>query len=123
MQHPGPAPQMSKRDKRRNLLTDKVNELTAGFKETRDSQYRQQFQALQVDMGLIVKADLGAVGPLEDGGEEIDKMVQDVYLAASVPAESSPLSGKWYARFAEEVNNAKEERDAALTLLYVSIQY
>ncbi len=128
-----PTQPLSKRDKRRSLLADRLSDLTASFSNNRDAHYRQQLQALQVDMNLINNADPYSDKPLEDTGDEIANMVN---VAAGgnpqagangsqggnqrrLEVDTAQLAGKWYARFAEKVNNAMEERDAKLTTVKV----
>ncbi|KAI9846149.1 MAG: hypothetical protein M1838_001385 [Thelocarpon superellum] len=129
---PPPLP-LSKRDKRRGALSDKLNELTASFSQNRDMHYRQQLQSLQVDMNLVMRADPYADSPLDDSGEDIASLVAASMggiphasfngggfgLAGNrrLDPDTAPLAGRWYAQFVEEANNAAEERDAALTML------
>ena len=133
---PPPIP-LSKRDKRRSALSEKLNELTASFSQNRDSHYRQQLSALQIDMTLIMRADPYADSPLDDSGEDITDMIVAAMGAtaqtapngagAGQPEQRRPeidaggLAGRWYSKFVEDVNNAAENRDAALTMLEVSL--
>ena len=52
-----PQPQPSKRDKRRNMLAEKLADMMASFSDNRDSHYRAQLAAIQADINLIMKAD------------------------------------------------------------------
>ncbi|KAI9765152.1 MAG: hypothetical protein M1840_007745 [Geoglossum simile] len=126
---PPPLPQ-SKRDKRRNLLSDRLTEINESFSQNRDSHYRQQLQALQIDMGLIVRAKPYAENPLEDTAEAVEELVAVAtgggakglgtnHLSGNRRQESemAALAGKVYAAFVEEVNDAMEARDAELALL------
>ncbi len=129
------APPISKRDRRRTALADKLNEITMAFSQNRDAHYRQQMQQLQADIHLIMCADPCQNEPLEDNGEIIAQMV-DAFLrelpgavsmnplnGQSVPyrpdLEDPAMKGRLYAKFAEQINNAMEERDAQLTMLSV----
>ncbi|KAF1834372.1 hypothetical protein BDW02DRAFT_569165 [Decorospora gaudefroyi] len=118
-----PPPQPSKRDKRRNMLADKLAEMMASFSDNRDSHYRAQLAALQADMNLIMKADPYANQPLADNGEEASELVSQI-MGNNVPTAPSAGTdyiaqcGKHYARFVDAVNDAMEERDYNLTLLY-----
>ncbi|KAA6408160.1 MAG: hypothetical protein FRX48_07902 [Lasallia pustulata] len=128
-----PLPQtLSKRDKRRNAISERLNELITTFAENRDHIYRQQLHALQVDMGYMLRADPYQDKPLDDLADDItDEMVAAMASnpnsfvrggqgAARMPmpeVELPPSSGKWASVFAQEVNNALEQRDASLTLL------
>jgi hypothetical protein len=68
---PQPAPPLSKRDKRRNLLAEKLADLTSAFSQNCDSFYRQQLQALQADMNMIMRANPYQPFPLDDLGDSI----------------------------------------------------
>ena len=129
---PPPVP-LSKRDKRRSALSDKLNELTASFSHNRDRHYRQQLQALQVDMTLIMRADPYSQGPLDDSGEDIANLVAAATGGAAFVSggglsghrrgdlDGTALAGMWYAKFVEETNDAMELRDTCLTMLEVGV--
>ena len=85
-------------------------------------------------MGYMLRADPYQDKPLEDLADDItDEMVAAMAShpnnfgrggqgGARMPMpeiELPPSSGKWAAIFAQEVNNALEQRDASLTLLAV----
>ncbi|KAI4178460.1 MAG: hypothetical protein LQ346_007439 [Caloplaca aetnensis] len=126
LHHPTPTPPpVSKRDKRRNAMMDRLHEISANFAENRDYHYRRQLQALQRDMNLITYAEPYRNQPL-------DELIDDADDEASIPASGTragqnggtagagdrlPKVGKWGRRFIEEVNNAMEDRDAQLSLV------
>ncbi|KAF2465453.1 uncharacterized protein BDR25DRAFT_239236 [Lindgomyces ingoldianus] len=118
-----PQPMVSKRDKRRTMLADKLSEMMASFSDNRDSHYRAQLAALQADLNLILKADPYANKPLEDGGEEAAELISQI-MGSNLPAAPSAGTdyiaqvGKHYARFVEAVNDSLEERDFNLTMLW-----
>jgi hypothetical protein len=120
-----PQPQPSKRDKRRNMLSEKLGEMMASFSENRDSHYRAQLAALTADINLIMKADPYANESLDDGGEEAAELISTI-MGNNVPSAPSAGTdyiaqcGKHYARFVDAVNDAMEERDYNLTMLHVS---
>lgn len=84
-------------------------------------------------MNLINNANPYLDKPLEDTGDEIANMVNvaaggNPQVGANgsqggnqrrLEVDTAQLAGKWYARFAEKVNNAMEERDAKLTTVKV----
>lgn len=121
----GSAPQ-SKRDKRRTALQERLQELTASFSQNRDVEFRQQLHALQCDMTLINSADPYAAGPLPDSADEIALLIEkslgggSTSSSGSFAREMAGLAGTWYSRFVQEVNRAKEDRDAELAFLMVS---
>ncbi|KAH7383303.1 Sds3-like-domain-containing protein [Pyrenochaeta sp. MPI-SDFR-AT-0127] len=118
-----PQPQPSKRDKRRNMLAEKLAEMMSSFSDNRDSHYRAQLAALQADINLIMKADPYSNKPLDDGGEEASELISQI-MGNNVPSAPSAGTdyiaqcGKHYSRFVDAVNDAMEERDYNLTMLY-----
>lgn len=127
---PPPLP-LSKRDKRRTQLSERLAEITAMFSANRDQHYREQLGAIQVDMSLIMHADPYSNVPLPDTGDEIADLVQSVaggnsqFMMQAMNGGVVSIAGKIYSDFAGEVNDAMEERDVAMTrhqvchLLYV----
>lgn len=125
-----PPQQLSKRDKRRNALSERLNDLTNHFARNRDTHYRKQLQSLQIDMNLIIRADLYQDHPLEDHADDIAELISST-VGGNIQTcgqggqrrpenEAAPHAGKWYHKFVEEINDAQENRDAQLTLLEVS---
>lgn len=121
-----PQPLLSKRDKRRNQLAEKLQEMMASFSDNRDSHYRAQLSALQADISLILKADPYSNKALEDNGEEAKELISQI-MGNNVPTAPSAGTdyiaqvGKHYAHFVDSVNDALEERDYNITSLWVSI--
>jgi hypothetical protein len=113
-----PQQQLSKRDKKRTLLADRLAEITSQFSSNRDVHYREQLQALQIDMNLIMEADAHGKGLLASIPQEVDELVQENIrktMMKSIGPNLPPRAGKVFMDFAREVNDALEERDAALT--------
>ncbi|KAF8470198.1 Sds3-like-domain-containing protein [Kalaharituber pfeilii] len=118
----------SKRDKRRNLLADRLNELTTSFERDRDMHYRAQLTALQQDFNAISRADTSGrnMRMLDDGAEEMDMLVTGgLFLGDSAmssirgPAFPGGIQpGAFYAGFVAEVNEKMEERDVGLAMLH-----
>lgn len=121
-------PPLSKRDKRRNAMMDRLQEISTNFAENREYHYRRQLQALQRDVNLITYAE-----PYQN--QPLDELLDDFHEDAPTNAagirggqyglmigngERQPRAGKWGRRFIEEVNNAMEDRDAQLSLVVVS---
>lgn len=106
------------------MLADKLAEMMASFSDNRDSHYRAQLAALQADLNLIMKADPYANKPLEDRGEESAELITHI-MGNNVPSAPSAGTdyiaqcGKHYSRFVDAVNDAMEERDYNLTMLWV----
>ncbi|KAE8389820.1 hypothetical protein ETB97_012522 [Aspergillus alliaceus] len=108
---------ISKRDKRRSALQERLQDLTASFSQNRDTQFRQQLHALQCDMTLINNADPYSPGPLPDSAEEIAQLIETTVGGGKFAKEMSSLAGMWYSRFVQEVNHIKAETDADLAML------
>ncbi|KAL6707757.1 hypothetical protein ACN47E_003878 [Coniothyrium glycines] len=118
-----PPPQPSKRDKRRNMLAEKLADMMASFSDNRDSHYRAQLAALQADINLIMKADPYANKPLDDSGDEAAELIAQIMGSAVPTAPSAGTDyiaqcGRYYSRFVDAVNDAMEERDYNLTMLW-----
>lgn len=128
LDHAGsPQPAVSKRDKRRNMLADKLSEMMATFSDNRDSHYRAQLAALQADINLILKADPYTNKPLEDAGDEASELITSIMGNTSLMAPSAGTDyvaqcGKYYGRFVDSVNDAIEDRDRDLTMLFVRLR-
>jgi hypothetical protein len=101
------------------MLSERLAEITASFSQNRDLHYREQLQAIQIDMNLIMEADAHGKELIPNDPDEIDELVRDNIkktMMKSVGPNPPPRAGKIYADFALEVNNAMEERDAALAI-------
>lgn len=106
------------------MLADKLSEMMATFSDNRDSHYRAQLAALQADINLIMKADPYKNEPLEDNGQEASELISQIMgnnipTAPSAGTDYVAQCGKHYSRFVDAVNDAMEERDYNLTMLYV----
>jgi hypothetical protein len=111
--------QLSKRDKRRTNLANRLAEITAQFSDNRDVHYRNQLQALQIDMNLIAEAPVHGDKTLPDKPEDIDKLVRDNIqknIMKGIGANVPQRAGRVYADFAKEINDAMEEKDALLAM-------
>jgi hypothetical protein len=121
-----PAQPLSKRDKRRTQLLDRLHEVTVSFSTNKDQFYRQQLQAIQLDTNLILHANPYNDRPIPDRGDDIYDMVHEAtggnaHMMMSVAnGDIKDITGKLYSEFASEVNDAMEARDAALTMHQVT---
>jgi hypothetical protein len=116
------APQ-SKRDKRRTQLQERLHDLTIAFSQNRDTQFRQQLHALQCDMTLINNADPYEPGPLPDSAEEIAQLIETTVGGGVFGKELASRSCGWFARFVQDINEIKEDRDAELVAVMVCLPY
>jgi hypothetical protein len=122
-----PAQPLSKRDKRRTQLLDRLSDITMQFNNNKDQYYRNQLQAIQLDTGLILHADPYRDNPLIDNADEIKELICNVSaynpnaMAALSRGDINSIAGKLYSEFANDVNDAMERRDVALTMHQASI--
>ncbi|KAL9039790.1 MAG: hypothetical protein Q9180_002320 [Flavoplaca navasiana] len=122
---PPVAPTLSKRDKRRNAMIERLRDIEDGFAANRDFYYRQQLQALQRDANIITYADPYRNQPLEElndvpnADENAPTNGNRIHHngGAMGSGERQPKAGKWARGFIEQVNNAMEDRDAQLSLI------
>lgn len=116
---------LSKRDKRRTMLADRLEEITKSFSQNRDMHYREQLQAIQIDMNLIMEADPNSKEPLKDQPLDVDALVLENVktIRKTLDPVIPPRAGRMYADFAKEINDAMEERDSNLTVHKVSFTF
>ncbi len=101
------------------MLADRLEDITKQFTQNRDVHYREQLQAIQIDVNLIMEADAHGKEQLPNSAAEIETLVKDnmhKISMKSVGPVPPPRAGKAYADFAKEVNDAMEERDTTLTV-------
>lgn len=125
LQHP-----ISKRDKKRNVMENRLAEISSSFAENRDHLYRKQLQALQADMNYIQAARLYDNVPLDDIGDEGPeetnaspaastagslRNAHQAHLNGHMRLEAPQKTGPQTAEFIQEINDAMEQRDADLT--------
>ena len=113
---PSPQP-MSKRDKRRQQLAEKLSNMADAFAANHFDHYYAQLSAIQCDINLVLRADPYRSAPLPDSSEEISQAIaeakQEVTRRAPInedaEASFSALSGRHYSKFVSRVNRALEE--------------
>lgn len=122
---PPPQP-LSKRDKRRNNITEKLSDMIETFTNEQPMHYRAQLQAIQVDMTLISRADPYQLEPLDDSAEAIEQEIE-LITGGSMPGIETAkrdylaLAGKRYHEYIQKINEAKERKDADLVATHVSL--
>ncbi|KAL8728670.1 MAG: hypothetical protein Q9166_005234 [cf. Caloplaca sp. 2 TL-2023] len=122
---PTPPPVLSKRDKRRHAMMERLRGIEDKFAGNRDFYYRQQLQALQRDANIITCAEPYRNQPLDELNDIFDAedntstigIRGHQYGAAIGNGERQARPGKWARYFIEEVNNAMEDRDTQLSLI------
>lgn len=126
-----PLPQITKRDKRRHALSERLNDISTNFAQNRDAHYRSQLQGLQLAMNFISNSDPYKDQPLNDNPSEIygelsaavADNAQRVAQAGSRSAVTEVPLGteRWAATYVKEINDEMEIRDTSLTVVAVSL--
>lgn len=110
-------------------MEDRLAQITNDFTRDRDTIYRKQLQAFQLDIDYIRRANPYAETPLDDMGGEIT----EDFINSAAASSSGRVGGQTYlngnavpgrigangAKFAQEINDTMEQRDAELTAVAV----
>jgi hypothetical protein len=83
-----PQPQ-SKRDKKRQALTDRLSALSDQFSRDKDKHYREELQKIQLDISLVSRVDPYADRPLD----EIDRERRERDLSQTANGTNSNANG------------------------------
>lgn len=118
---PGPASQsQSKRDKKRQLLTDRLAEMSERFGRDRDATYREQLHQIQIDTNLVMRLDPYTDRPLDFLGQ--DRASRDRETNRDPDPEGRgggrsviEMAGPTFQQWVQEIEDLVEERDAELT--------
>jgi hypothetical protein len=119
-----PPPVISKRDKRRNMLSDRLQQMMDQFGYNLRPHYEGQTNALQVDMMLIMRENPYQNQPLDEDNEAIRRKISDITSARTMGDSVTEAAfqhdvGREYSSFVNQVNTAMEEKDTNLALLAV----
>lgn len=96
-----------------------MNELKEAFGNNRDYHFRQRVHELQNEMALISNAQVYEDWPISDSPEDVAKQLTQLAASGQITSDT-PISGRWYSNFVQEINRSKEERDAELAVMMVS---
>jgi hypothetical protein len=121
-----PQPQ-SKRDKKRQAVTDRLNALSDQFSRDKDRHYREELQKIQVDVNLVSRVDPYADRPLDEIDRE--RRERELSQAANGPNNNTSAShrsllemaGPTFQEWIHEVEDLLETRDYDMTAQKVSI--
>lgn len=110
-----PARNESKRERKRQLLHDRLQQMSENFSRGRDSAYREQLQKIQLDTNLIMRVDPYCERPLE----ALDLEQTDPALLGNTdPATARTLlemAGPRFRDFVHDIEDLVEERDYEIT--------
>lgn len=110
----------SKRERKRQLLTDRLQQMSDNFTRSRDSAYREQLQKIQLDTSLVMRVDPYSERPLDtlDG-----QQVQLAMGQSSDPATARTLlemAGPKFQDWVHKIEDLVEERDFEISKQKVS---
>ncbi|EOO04263.1 putative deacetylase complex subunit protein [Phaeoacremonium minimum UCRPA7] len=106
-----PARHESKRERKRQLLTERLQQMSDNFTRSRDSAYREQLQKIQLDTNLVMRVDPYSERPLDtlDG-----QQVQLAMGQSTDPATARTLldmAGPKFQDWVHKIEDLVEERD------------
>ncbi|KAK1836230.1 Sds3-like-domain-containing protein [Podospora conica] len=115
---PLPAQSQSKRDKRRQMLADRLATLSERMTKDRDQAFREQLQKIQIDTSLVMRVDPYVDRPMDNFEEDQRKLQQangdpDGHLGG--PRSLLEMAGPKFPQWMETVQDLIEQRDYSLT--------
>ncbi|KAI1339910.1 Sds3-like-domain-containing protein [Xylariaceae sp. FL0016] len=114
---PSPPPQ-SKRDKKRQAVTDRLFNLEEQFSRDKDRHYREELQKIQVDINLVGRVDPYADRPLDEIDRVNREMSQATNGANAGNLQSRSLlemAGPNFQEWTHQVEDLLETRDFDMT--------
>ncbi|KAI1127554.1 Sds3-like-domain-containing protein [Nemania abortiva] len=115
-----PQPQ-SKRDKKRQVLSDRLVSLSEQFNRDKDRHYREELQKIQVDVNLVSRVDPYADRPLDEidrerRGREASQAANGANNNAGTSHRSLlEMAGPTFQEWIREVEDLLETRDYDMT--------
>lgn len=116
-----PARTESKRERKRQLLQDRLQQMSENFTRGRDNAYREQLQKIQLDTTLIMRVDPYSDRPLEALEDQHIAPLQntDPTTARTLLEMAGPRFKEWM----QDVEDLLEERDYEITKHQVSFVF
>lgn len=109
-----PPPTQSKRDKRRQLLTERIATLSEKQTKGQDQIYREKLQKIQIDTNLVMRVDPYVDRPLDDFEKDQERLRQ-INGDTDTPRTLLEMAGPKFASWMERVQDLVEQRDFSLT--------
>ncbi|KAH6847907.1 Sds3-like-domain-containing protein [Chaetomium sp. MPI-CAGE-AT-0009] len=112
-----PPPAQSKRDKRRQLLADRLASLSDKFSKDKDQAFREQLHKIQIDTTLVMRVDPYVDRPLDNFEQDQQRLHQHNGDGDGQSGSQTLLdrAGPRFAQWMEKVQDLVEQRDYALT--------
>lgn len=120
-----PPPTQSKRDKRRQMLVDRLATLSEKLNKDRDQAFREQLHKIQIDTALVMRVDPYVDRPL-DGFDQDHQRLQQLNGDSDSHSGSQTLfdrAGPRFSKWMEKVQDLIEQRDYMLTKYKVRIHF
>ncbi|KAK3315130.1 Sds3-like-domain-containing protein [Apodospora peruviana] len=110
-----PPPPQSKRDKRRQLLAERIATLSEKQANGQDKLFREKLQKIQIDTNLVMRYDPYVDRPLDEFEEDQERLRQLNGDSDSNPRTLLEMAGPRFANWMENIQDLVEKRDFALT--------
>ncbi|KAI0181534.1 Sds3-like-domain-containing protein [Hypoxylon sp. FL1284] len=110
-------PPPSKRDKKRQVLNDRLALLQDKFSRDKDKHYRDELQKIQIDVNLVGRVDPYAERPLD----AIDREYRDMQQTMTSSGNGSPkrslleMAGPTFSEWVQQIEDLVEHRDYEMT--------
>ncbi|KAK4144058.1 Sds3-like-domain-containing protein [Dichotomopilus funicola] len=113
----GSPPPQSKRDKRRQMLADRLASLSDKLNKDKDQVFREQLHKIQIDTTLVMRVDPYVDRPLDNFEQDQQRLHQLNGDADGQPGPQTLLdrAGPRFSQWMENIQDLVEERDYALT--------
>ncbi|KAF1813787.1 hypothetical protein P152DRAFT_414181, partial [Eremomyces bilateralis CBS 781.70] len=124
--NPHSPPQLSKLDKRRKQIADKIEDMNTAFGVHLRFHYEAQQLALHVDMNMVLKAK-PYDGPLDDSPDTIKKLIAEElgsheFTMDDAQRDFDAEAGRFYQAYVRTVNDHYSARDSDLSMLATRYQ-
>ncbi|XXG97230.1 hypothetical protein Hte_003525 [Hypoxylon texense] len=113
---PSPPPP-SKREKKRQVLNDRLVLLQDKFSRDKDKRYRDELHKIQIDVNLVGRVDPYAERPLD----AIDREYHDMQQTMTSSSNGSPkrslleMAGPSFSEWVQQIEDLVEQRDYEMT--------
>ncbi len=112
-----PPPTQSKRDKRRQMLADRLASLSDKLNKDRDQVFREYLHKIQIDTTLVMRVDPYTDRPLDSFEQDQQRLHQ---LNGDGDSQAGPQTlldkaGPRFSTWMETIQDFVEQRDYALT--------
>jgi len=109
-----PLPPPSKRDKRRQMLTDRLAALSDKITMDRDKKFREQLSKIQIDTTLVSRVDPYVDRPLDSFEQDQAKLRNADGDAPSAQHSVLEMAGPRLPEWMDKIHDLVEQRDFAL---------